>query len=82
MAEDDVISVSFLRETYPQLEKKKDEQLQKIVDMLGAELITERSDLEFVSRETLLAKNISGLFVDIVKPARGMPLCCRLAIYC
>ena len=85
MAEDNpIISVDFLKQNYPKITKFiKDGDLEKVVVELESQLITTKSALEFVSRDTLLAaKNVSGLFVEIVKPYGGKSLCCRSLIYC
>ena len=83
MAEDNPkISVDYLKQNYPKIsDLLGDEDLEEVVGELRREKIKTKHALEFVSRETLLAKNISGLFVDIVKPARGKPLCCRSAFF-
>ena len=74
MAEDNPqISVSFLR-TYDALKDKKDEQLQKIVDRLANEMITEKSDLDNVKRKTLADMKFPALALDALKPEEGKPL--------
>ena len=84
MAEDNPeISVDFLKQNYPNIKDLiNDEDLEEIVGGLQHEMIETKRALEFVSRETLLALNVSVLFLDIVKPSRGKPLCCRSEIYC
>ena len=84
MAEDNPeISVDFLKQNYPEITRQlNDEDLEEIVRILRRQKIRTKRNLEFVSREALFKADVSVLFLDIIKPFRGKPLCCRSQIYC
>lgn len=63
----EAITVDYIRSHYPTLQLKATDTLQKVVDILGRELVTTAADLKAVTRDSL-ASVLPALALDALKP--------------